>query len=178
MSNLAIVSPTSKECKTCKVYLPLSLYAVNRAEKDGLQRACKSCDNARQKKRRIEKRSEMQQYGKDYRKKNFTNIEFRLQGLLNASRARARLKNREHTLTKQDLLELYPHDGKCPIFGFDLEWNGSGFRETSPSIDRIDSNKGYTKDNVQIISWKANRIKGYASVEDLEILLAYLKQGE
>ena len=29
-----------------------------------------------------------------------------------------------------------------------------------------------------IISWKANRIKGYASVEDLELLLAYLKQGE
>jgi hypothetical protein len=73
---------------------------------------------------------------------------------------------------------LFPKDGCCPIFGFKLEWNGTGFRETSPSIDRIDSTKGYTKDNVQIISWKANRIKGYASVEELEILLAYLKQGE
>jgi hypothetical protein len=178
MSNLALVVSNHKQCKTCKVSLPFTSFAVNKAAKDGLQYSCKSCDNLRQKTRRVEKRSEMQQYGKEYRKKNFTNIEFRLQGLLNASRARARLKNREHDLTKQDLLELYPTDGKCPIFGFDLEWNGSGFRETSPSIDRIDSNKGYTKDNVQIISWKANRIKGYASVEDLEILLAYLKQGE
>ena len=98
-----------------------------------------------------------------------------MQGLLNASRARAKEKDREHSLTIQDLKDLYPVDGKCPIFGFELQWNDAGFRETSPSIDRIDSNKGYTKDNVQIISWKANRIKGYATVEELEILLAYLK---
>ena len=64
------------------------------------------------------------------------------------------------------------------VFGFDLEFNSAGFRETSPSIDRIDSTKGYTRNNVQIISWKANRLKAYATVEDLEILVAYLKQGE
>jgi hypothetical protein len=168
-----------KNCKTCKVFLPLTSYTKNTANKqDGKQSICKECDNARQSKRRFEKKNELQVYNKEYRKKNFTNLDFRLQGLLNASRARARTKNREHTLTKQDLFDLYPVDGKCPIFGFKLEWNGSGFRETSPSLDRIDSNKGYIKDNVQIISWKANRIKGYASVEELEILLAYLKQGE
>ena len=59
-----------------------------------------------------------------------------------------------------------------------LEFNSAGFRENSPSIDRIDSTKGYTPDNIQIISWKANRIKGYASVQELEMLLAYLTQGE
>jgi len=42
----------------------------------------------------------------------------------------------------------------------------------------IDSDRGYTKDNIQIISWKANRLKAYATVEDLEILVAFLKQGE
>jgi len=181
--SLALVSNVEeqfgKECLTCKQLLPLLAYAKNKAnKKDGLQYVCKSCDNKRQAKRRIEKQEHLKKYSKEYRQKNFKNLEFRLQGLLNASRARAKAKNREHTLTKQDLFELYPADNKCPIFGFTLEWNGSGFRETSPSLDRIDSNKGYTKDNVQIISWKANRIKGYASVEDLEILLAYLKQGE
>ena len=178
MSNLAILQTYTKVCRTCKATLSVDAFTKNKSANDGLQYACKSCDNLRQKKRRIEKKEQLQQYGKEYRKKNFTNLEFRLQGLLNASRARARAKGREHTLTKQDLLDLYPEDNKCPIFGIELEWNGSGFRETSPSIDRIDSNKGYTKDNVQIISWKANRIKGYASVEDIEVLLAYLKQGE
>lgn len=177
MSNLAVVEKT-KYCKKCESFLPLFSFTKNSAAKDGLQFVCRSCDNLRQQKRRVEKRLEIQEYGKQYRIKHTGDMDFRLQGLLNASRARAKEKNREHTLTKQDLFNLFPKDGCCPIFGFKLEWNGAGFRETSPSIDRIDSTKGYTKDNVQIISWKANRIKGYASVEELEVLLAYLKQGE
>jgi hypothetical protein len=177
MSNLALVEKT-KQCNRCKQYLPLFSFAKNNASVDKLQYACKTCDNLRQKTRRKEKQTELKEYNKDYRKRNFDNMDFRLQNLLNASRARAKEKNREHTLTKQDLFDLYPKDNKCPIFGFELQWNTSGFRENSPSIDRIDSSKGYTKENVQIISWKANRIKGYASVEDLELLLSYLKQGE
>ena len=178
MSNLALVS-SCKECAVCKEFLPFSAFTKNSGnKKDGLQYHCKSCDNKRQAKRRIEKREELQEYSKEYRQRNKDNLDFRLQCLLNSSRARAREKEREHTITKQDLLDIYPQDNKCPIFGFNLEWNGNGFRETSPSIDRIDSSRGYTKDNIQIISWKANRIKGYATVEDLEIVLAYLKQGE
>lgn len=168
----------TKICNTCKNKVSISLFTKNAKSKDGLQYACRDCDKKRQQKRRIEKKNEMQEYSKQYRQKHNNNMEFRLQALLNSSKARARQKNREHTLTKKDLFDLYPKNGCCPIFGFKLNWNGSGFRETSPSIDRIDSTKGYTKDNIQIISWKANRIKGYASVEELEILLAYLKQGE
>lgn len=177
MSILKLV-PETKQCKLCKEHLFTSCFSKNKATKDFLQTACRKCDNERQALRRKEKAQELKEYGKEYRKNNFENLDYRLQCLLNASRARAKAKNREHTLTKQDLLELYPKDNKCPVFGFTLEWNGEGFRETSPSIDRIDSSKGYTKENIQIISWKANRIKGYASVEDLEILLSYLKQGE
>lgn len=173
--SLALVS-SSKECRNCSRLLPFNYFSKNNAnKKDGLQHHCKKCDNERQAKRRADKNEELKKYHREYRIKNKHNFEYRLQSLLNASRARARIKNREHTLTLEDLKELYPLDGKCPIFGLKLEWNGAGFRETSPSIDRIDSAKGYIKDNVQIISWKANRIKGYASVEELEILLAYLK---
>lgn len=163
----------TKKCSACNSYLPLSLFSKNKASKDGLQYKCKPCDNEYQRKkpRNIE-------YEKEYRKRKADDFDFRIQNLLNASKARAKQKGRENTLTKEDLYSLYPLDGRCPVFGFVLEWNSKGFRETSPSIDRIDSNRGYTKDNVQIISWKANRIKGYASVEDLEILLSYLKQGE
>lgn len=174
MSNLALVS-SCKECRTCKSLLPVELFAINRANKDGLQVACKSCDNIRQKQRRITKKKEMQEYSKEYRKRNKDNLDFRLQGLLNASRARAKEKDREHTLTLNDLKKLFPIDGCCPVFGFKLEWNQAGFRETSPSLDRIDSTRGYTLDNVQIISWKANRIKSYATVEELEAVIAFMK---
>jgi hypothetical protein len=103
---------------------------------------------------------------------------YRVRMLLNASRQRARQKDRENTLTLEDILNIWPPDNKCPVFGFDLEWNSSGFRETSPSIDRIDSSKGYTTDNIQILSWKANRIKAYATVEELEAVVAFMKQGD
>lgn len=178
MSNLALIYKKSKKCRVCLLELPVGDFSKNKANKDTLQNFCKECDRKRQQQRRVEKNSSIKEYAKEYRQKHFTNIEYRLQALLNSSRARAKAKNREHTLTRQDLLDLYPTDGRCPIFGIKLEWNTKGFRENSPSIDRIDSTKGYTRDNVQIISWKANRIKGYASVEELEILLSYLKQGE
>lgn len=175
--SLALVSDL-KQCNHCKQFLDRSLFTKNKTAKDGLQYKCASCDNKYQAKRREENKDNLKQYSKDYRKRKFFDFDFRLQGLLNASKQRAKEKGLEHSLTKDDLKELFPVDGRCPVFGIILEWNGEGFRETSPSIDRIDPTKGYTKDNVQIISWKANRIKGYATVEDLEILLAYMKQGE
>lgn len=168
----------TKVCKLCSKSLPLSYFTVNNKAKDKLQRACKECDNERQRVRRVAKKEDIQKYSKEYRSKKKDDHGWRLQQLLNSAKARAVKKDREFNLTLQDLNELYPKDNKCPVFGFELTWNQEGFRETSPSIDRIDSTKGYTKDNVQIISWKANRIKGYASVEDLEILLSYLKQGD
>lgn len=169
---------TTKVCKVCEKALPLFNFSINRSSKDGLQYRCRNCDNQYQKERRNKNREAMVEYHKKYRARNRDNLNFRLQALLNASRQRAALKGREHSITIEDLKELYPKDGKCPVFGFELEFGDSGFRETSPSIDRIDSTKGYTRDNIQIISWKSNRLKAYATVEDLEILVAFLKQGE
>lgn len=37
---------------------------------------------------------------------------------------------------------------------------------------------GYTLDNVQVISWRANRLKVDASINELEMLIAFMKQGE
>jgi hypothetical protein len=167
-----------KQCNACLQHLSLSEFSKNLASKDGLQYKCRSCDIAYQKVRREANKDTVLNYSRAYQKNKRKNFEYRLQMLLNASKQRAKLKDREHSITLDDIKELYPVDGKCPVFGFDLEFNTAGFRETSPSIDRIDSDRGYTKDNIQIISWKANRLKAYATVEDLEILVAFLKQGE
>lgn len=168
----------TKQCNNCKEFKPLFDFSKNKASKDGLQYRCRVCDKTYQTKRREENKEAVLEYGRAYQTKRRKDFNYRLQMLLNASKQRAALKDREHTLTIEDIKELYPLDGKCPVFGFDLEFNNAGFRETSPSIDRIDSSKGYTRDNVQIISWKANRLKAYATLEDLEILVAFLKQGE
>lgn len=56
----------------------------------------------------------------------------------------------------------------CPVLGIELERGGLFTKDNSPSVDRIDPTKGYTKDNIQIISDKANRMKNNASAEELE----------
>ena len=169
---------TVKQCNICQEEKELINFSVNKASKDGLQYRCRSCDNKYQTKRRDNNKEATLSYGRKYQAKRRQDFEFRLQMLLRASKQRAALKQREHTLTLEDIKELYPADGKCPVFGITLEFNSAGFRETSPSLDRIDSSKGYTRDNVQVISWKANRLKAYATIEDLEILVAFLKHGE
>jgi predicted MPP superfamily phosphohydrolase len=178
MSTMLKLVEQTKECRACFKNLPLFSFSKNLAAKDGLQYKCRPCDIDYQKQRRENNKEAVLEYGRAYQKNRRKNFEYRLQMLLNASKQRAKLKNREHSITLEDIKDLYPVDGKCPVFGFNLEFNDAGFRETSPSIDRIDSDKGYTKDNIQIISWKANRLKAYATVEDLEILVAFLKQGE
>ena len=178
MSALLKVVRTSKVCGHCKVDKPLTDYTKNNAAGDGLQSKCRPCDVAYQAKRRVENPQKRRDYEKQYLNNKRQDFDFRLNMLLNASKQRARNKNREHTITVEDIKAIYPTDGCCPIFGMKLEFNTAGFRETSPSIDRIDSTKGYTPDNIQIISWKANRIKGYASIQELEMLMAYLTQGE
>lgn len=168
----------TKYCVACKEDVNISLFAINKATKDGLQNRCKSCDNFRQAIRRIEKRTELNFKNKKYQEQRRKDPNYRIQMLLNSAKQRASKKNREFTITIDDLKNIWPLDNKCPVFGFNLEWNDSGFRDTSPSIDRKDSSKGYTLENIQIISWKANRIKADSSLEDLRAVLTFMEYGE
>jgi len=57
----------------------------------------------------------------------------------------------------------------CPILGIPIikeVTDKSGPKATSPSIDRIDNSKGYIKGNVQVISNKANTMKGNSTPEE------------
>ena len=60
----------------------------------------------------------------------------------------------------------------CPV----LPWikiriaTGEGKRSDSPSIDRIDSSKGYEIGNVRIISMRANMLKMNATPEEMVAL--------
>ena len=53
---------------------------------------------------------------------------------------------------------------------------GSNFRRpNAPSLDRIKNHLGYIKGNILVVSWRANFIKGDASIAELELLLTNLK---
>ncbi|MDB9799897.1 hypothetical protein OAB71_01300 [Candidatus Pelagibacter sp.] len=58
---------------------------------------------------------------------------------------------------------------KCPVLGVDMEISklGSKKNDLTPSIDRIDPKKGYVKDNIIVVSMRANRIKTDATVDEI-----------
>ncbi len=59
----------------------------------------------------------------------------------------------------------------CPIFGIRLQANNkAGPLDTSPSVDRIVAELGYTKNNIRIISNRANRLRGDATEQELKLL--------
>ena len=51
-----------------------------------------------------------------------------------------------------------------------------GPTHNSPSVDRIDPKKGYTPDNIRVISWRANSLKSDASLKELQVLVEDLSR--
>lgn len=117
------------------------------------------------------------EYSRVAREKYKNDDKYRLMKLLQQAKIRAKKRNLICDLSIKDLLNLFPQDRKCPVLDIDLFWgsSGRGNRWNSPSIDRIDQNGNYTKDNIVIISWRANKIKGDCSIEELEAVLDFMK---
>jgi hypothetical protein len=102
--------------------------------------------------------------------------ENRVRHTLGQAKRRAIEKGLEFSITMDDLL---PVPTVCPVLGITINYEGNngqrGFVNDSPSIDRIDSSLGYVKGNVQLICWRANRIKSDATIEELQALLNFMK---
>mgnify|MGYP003425311234 FL=1 len=62
----------------------------------------------------------------------------------------------------------------CPILGLPLDYFAESAVEGSPSFDRINCSLGYVAGNVQVISWRANRIKNDGSAEEHRKIADYL----
>ena len=65
----------------------------------------------------------------------------------------------------------------CPVFKTPFEFSSqSEDRQNSPSIDRFDNSKGYIKDNINIISWRANKLKADGTLKEFEDLVNWMKE--
>jgi hypothetical protein len=81
----------------------------------------------------------------------------KLSMLLYSAKSRAKRFGREFSLDELDI--VVPE--VCPYLKIPFT------KENGMSLDRIDSSRGYTKDNVQVISRKANTMKNNATKEEL-----------
>jgi len=87
----------------------------------------------------------------------------------------AQKRNLPFALTKEYLWELYEsQNGKCALSQVPIKFGRVYFKyETTASLDRIDSSKGYIEGNVQWVHKLVNLMKNSISQEDF-IQICYL----
>lgn len=92
--------------------------------------------------------------------------------MIESAKQRARRGGLPFALTIDD---LPPAPWTCPYFGFELKTGGKR-SDLSASLDRITPSLGYIPGNVEVISWKANRLKNNMSAKTLRRLAIRVHQ--
>jgi hypothetical protein len=169
-------------CKNCNKELPSDCYYFNR--KGGRNHACKECikeknrknyNNSDEKeKRRIRSREYSSDpvnalKNKERGIKFYNSVRGRALTLLKSAQRRASKFSEPIDIDLDFILEKL-NLGICEVTGiyFDFESPKETMKNPySPSIDRRDSTKGYTKDNTQIVIWQYNLMKGEISEKEL-----------
>lgn len=135
--------PMSKTCAQC--FVEKSLNDFNRVpksnRKDGRSRYCKTCTSERT---------------KGYRAQS---PRTRFTVSMNTARTTARRKSLAFELSIEGLIGVWEKQkGLCFYSGVPMKYSGDGTPE-SVSLERVDSNKGYTPDNVVLCCTIVNRMK-------------------
>ena len=147
----------TKKCRRCRNEKPFEQFGKRTYKRGGVAALCLEC---------APKRGEYVISNKEQEEKLV------IRRMLYGAERRARQKGLEFNITKEDI-EL---PDVCPILGIELRKNSGKSSESSYSLDRKDSSKGYIKGNIQVISNRANTLKSNATIEELEKLLEYMKR--
>jgi hypothetical protein len=92
--------------------------------------------------------------------------------IYSALKQSAKSRGIEFTLNKSDLWQI-DIPLTCPILGLTLKHNKGQAGDDSYSFDRIDSSKGYTIDNLIIISHRANMLKSNSTLSEMKALYEF-----
>ena len=109
----------------------------------------------------------------EYSSRNRYSVRTKAVNMLNGAKGRAKKKGLGCDLTVEWILDKL--DGhRCEVTGIQFDFRGPpkgvSNNRFAPSLDRIDSDKGYTKDNVQVVVWQYNAAKSeYTTEEFIEL---------
>ena len=132
----------SKICTRCKEPRELNEFHKDKRLRDGLKLECRDCAVIRN------------------RDRNRTKV-----GLLKVlyGTQRRNSKHRGHPLPSYTSDELVDAIMDMPLYHtLHNAWVASGYKKALvPSIDRIEDDKPYTEDNIQLMTWQENKDKGH-----------------
>jgi hypothetical protein len=151
-----------KVCRKCGIEKNLSEFVKNKQSKGGVTHTCKECEKSWNQAYYEANKDYIVARNKKYREINpnwySTSVEKRMRYILQLGVARARDKKIEWSLSVEFLVSLWEKQkGCCAYSGVPLT-----YEENHPhtvSLDRIDSLKGYTEENVQLVCTIVNYIK-------------------
>ena len=110
----------------------------------------------------------------------YTNVYYanpvnRMRLLVNGAISRAKKDGRDFDENLRDQLMASP-PLNCGCCGLALDYSmRRGNRKLSPSLDRFDNMSGYTKANVVVVCMRCNEVKGTATIDELEQVIAYMR---
>lgn len=92
--------------------------------------------------------------------------------MLAGAKVRAEAKGLPFNITDRDI--VIPQF--CPVLGLELKREEGPMTDASPTLDKIEPDKGYVRGNVVVISARANRLKSDASVDEIVRLASFYQQ--
>ena len=150
MSHLKLVIMKTKVCTDCKIEKPVSEFFKNVANMDRLNYFCRLCSSVK--------------FEAYYHSKNG------LIRIIYSAQVRSS-KKRNHQPPNYTLEELRKWALRQTIFHeiFD-KWVKSDFsRLLTPSFDRLDNDKSYTFDNIEVVRWEENYMRGHRDMRNGKI---------
>ncbi len=158
------IHTNTKVCSICKEDRPLSEFTKRKQKAHLNQYAnlyyseCSECKNSRSRER-------------------FNTFEGRAVDLCGGGRHRSKKLGLDFDLDKEWLVTIL-EKGVCEVTGIPFQMEGGkvngGNRSFTPSLDRTDPTKGYTKDNTKVVVWIYNGAKGVGTHKDVMKLVEAL----
>jgi hypothetical protein len=162
----------TQKCKYCKLPKPISQFIKVLCYR---KKCCESCYQLPFLKKQREKDQKAIRRRTEYQNFYENNIRrpLPLNGVLcSCAKQRAKRFNLPFNLKPSDI--IIPK--RCPVLGIELKKADIKMNDFSPTLDRIDPLKGYTKDNICVISNRANRIKSDGTIEEHEKIISYMRE--
>lgn len=167
-----------KRCCACKAQKAITEFNKHAGRPDGRDTRCRACmrgasaehyaqnrekrkkqtTNARRKRVAVGSTTE-RDYSASYRRAKRGAVEWEMSRRRTDARKRALRHDLTFDLSVESLVELWEQqEGRCALSGQLMELGSTGQREPwTASIDRIDATRGYTMDNVRLVTWMVNR---------------------
>lgn len=169
----------TKECPTCnkeyeKNTTNFRQVGTTKTNKPIFRFQCRKCEQERVKIWRKEKPELVKKQYLSYKDKTKNSSIHIIKRMLKDAKKRAKRKNIEFNIKDKEM-QLTKI---CPVLGLELKCGDGICSSNSPTIDRKDNSRGYTLDNVQIISFKANSIKGNATSDEIYKVALYAEKCE